>query len=169
MTSILFFFSKVVRKSIPNQPIPDAQSRGVYIRTANFNLAAPGFLTFIDPPSPVNHVNDVANLTMGILETAERVVNLVWPEESKGLAFTFPPPDCSSVSEADASICVPLFYQKMREQDLIRVTEPKVKMVVIVLAPWAIAMSDIYEMLTIGKVRVHESWLPSLIFLVIIF
>lgn len=95
---------------------------------------------------------------MGILETAERVVNLVWPEESKGLAFTYPPPDCSSVSEADASICIPLFYQKMREQDLVRVTEPKIKMVVIVLAPWAIAMSDMCELLTIGKVRVENDF-----------
>lgn len=147
----------LICKSVPSEPIPDAQSRGVSIRTANFNLPAPGFLTFVDPPSPISQISDVASLIMGVLETAERVVNLVWPEESKGFAFTFPSPDCPSVSEADASLCIPLYYQQMREQNLGKVTEPKVKIVVIVLAPWAIALVNMHDMLSVGALPAHSN------------
>ncbi|GJJ13166.1 hypothetical protein Clacol_007417 [Clathrus columnatus] len=147
---------KAFIRTIPSSPIHDADSRGTYIRTANLNIPAPGFLTFIDPPTQVDDAMSLAKTTMRVLETAERVVNLVWPEESRGVTSTFAT-DCCAVSEADANICVPLHYMKIRERDLVSVIEPKVKMVVIVLAPWAIAMADMHEMLTVGKFPPFEN------------
>lgn len=145
------FSSQVIHKNIPSEPIPNAESRGIYIRTANFSLPAKGFWTFNEPSPQIDDAFTLAQWTMQVLETAERVVNMVWPEESKGLRFTFAK-ESSMIPDDDASICAAVHYEKVREEDLVSLMEPKVKMVVIVMPPWALAPADIYDMLTMGQV-----------------
>ncbi|GJJ14487.1 hypothetical protein Clacol_008751 [Clathrus columnatus] len=50
------------------------------IRTARFNLPAPGFMTFTDPFPPIDNAMGLAKyISQMMLETAEAVLNLAFP------------------------------------------------------------------------------------------
>ncbi|GJJ12864.1 hypothetical protein Clacol_007110 [Clathrus columnatus] len=129
---------------VPSKPVVEADDAATRIRTANFNIPAPGFLTYSKQLPSISNVTTLAQHTLQLLETSERVLNAVWPKESQGHTFTIPT-ESSVVPAADSAICVPIYYTKVRERDLVSINEPMVKMVVLVIPPWALAGADFYE------------------------
>ncbi|GJJ16081.1 hypothetical protein Clacol_010360 [Clathrus columnatus] len=134
----------VMDEFVPSKPVMEVEDAATRIRTANFHIPAPGFLIYSKQLPSINNVMTLAQHTLQLLETSERVLNAVWPKESQGHIFTIPT-ESSVIPTADSDICVPIYYTKVRERDLVRMNEPMVKMVVLVIPPWALAGADFYE------------------------
>ncbi|GJJ16090.1 hypothetical protein Clacol_010369 [Clathrus columnatus] len=134
----------VMDEFVPSKPVVEVKDAATRIRTANFHIPAPGFLIYSKQLPSINNVMTLAQHTLQLLETSERVLSAVWPKESQGHIFTIPT-ESSVISTADSEICVPIYYTKVRERDLVRMNEPMVKMVVLVIPPWALAGADFYE------------------------
>ncbi|GJJ06000.1 hypothetical protein Clacol_000187 [Clathrus columnatus] len=129
-------------KFVPSKPIENTEDAATRIRTPNFNIPAPGFLVYSKPLPSIDNVMTLAKHTLQLLETSERVLNLVWPKESGGHTFTIPIKS-SVIPAPDSEICIPIYYTKVREGDLIRKNEVMIKMVVLVVPPWAFADADL--------------------------
>ncbi|GJJ12712.1 hypothetical protein Clacol_006956 [Clathrus columnatus] len=139
-----------MNKFVPSNPIEDTGDATTSIRTANFNIPAPGFLVYSKPLPSIDNVTTLAKHTLQLLETSERVLNLVWPKESGGHTFTIPT-ESSVIPAPDSEICVPIYYTKVREGDLIRMNEVMIKMMVLVVPPWAFADADLYEFINMSS------------------
>ncbi|GJJ12705.1 hypothetical protein Clacol_006949 [Clathrus columnatus] len=140
----------VMDKFVPSKPIEDTEDPATRIRTPNFNIPAPGFLVYFKPLPSIDNVMTLAKHTLQLLETSERVLNLVWPKESGGYTFTIPT-ESSVIPAPDSEICVPIYYTKVSEGDLIRMDEAMIKMVVLVVPPWAFADADLYEFINMSS------------------
>ncbi|GJJ14488.1 hypothetical protein Clacol_008752 [Clathrus columnatus] len=140
----------------PSRVNRQAEDPRDHIRLARFNLPAPGFTTFVADPSPLidNAMGFAKYISQMMLETAEAVLNLAWPNASRGHTFIIPTD--SVVPETDKEICVPLYYTKVRESDLVNIREPMVKLVVIVLPPWTCAMGDFNDIISMKQFPAFE-------------
>ncbi|GJJ09080.1 hypothetical protein Clacol_003302 [Clathrus columnatus] len=137
-------------KFVPSKPIEDIEDAATRIRTPNFNIPAPGFLVYSKSLPSINNVMTLAKHTLRLLETSGRVLSLVWSKESGGHTFTIPT-ESPVIPAADSEICVPIYYTKVREGDLIRTNEAVVKMVVLVVPPWAFTGADLYEFINMSS------------------
>ncbi|GJJ12720.1 hypothetical protein Clacol_006964 [Clathrus columnatus] len=140
----------VMDEFVPATPVEDNEDLATRIRTANFNIPAPGFLVYSKPLPSIDNVMTLAKHTLQLLETSERLINVVWPKESQGHTFTIAT-ESSVIPPADSELCVPIYYTKVRERGLIRINEAMVKMVVLVVPPWAFAGADLYEFINMSS------------------
>ncbi|GJJ08093.1 hypothetical protein Clacol_002301 [Clathrus columnatus] len=141
---VAYLLFAVMDEFLPSKPVVEVEDAAMMISTANFNIPAPGFLIYSKQLPSINNVVTLAQHTLHLLETCERVLNVVWPRESEGHTFTIPA-ESSVVPAADSAIRVPIYYAKVRERDLISINEPMVKTVILVIPPWAPAGADLHE------------------------
>ncbi|KIJ49272.1 hypothetical protein M422DRAFT_45172 [Sphaerobolus stellatus SS14] len=150
-------------KYIPDTSIVNAETKGTLVRAAYIGVPAHSFPRIVPPTvEPVLNMDNLIRWMMVPLLAAERIMTLVWPEETKGYA-------CMTVSreklsrlatDRDIGLCRPIWWQKMRSQgqdeDDDENFESTCKLVVLSVLPWVLKPSDMQEFVRQGPFPIVE-------------
>ncbi|KAF8512842.1 hypothetical protein BU17DRAFT_95878 [Hysterangium stoloniferum] len=147
---------------IPSQPLPN-QGYDVEI-----NMDAASFSVVQTVRPPLEYIEGLVSWVMSIASTAERILKLTWPDETAGYAAHVP--DLSPILRfgpgyTDNDICRTIAWTKVsgRSESL---REPATKMIVMVMAPWALGnleMRDFIELGTFVPYKIpRENELPQI-------
>ncbi|GJJ14494.1 hypothetical protein Clacol_008758 [Clathrus columnatus] len=148
-----------IQDNIPSQPVTTDIACDKFLRSSkDFYLPAPGFVSSVEPLPLVKNAVELAQATLQVLKTAERVVNLVW---SAGQDHVFAPQTPLLPVEGNTPFCLPLFYAKIKETDEAELYRARMKIVIILMTPWALSRADMHDMLMLKRlpsIKSNGSW-----------
>jgi hypothetical protein len=87
------------------------------------------------------------------LLTAERVMCIVWPEQTKGFCL-MTQKIAPEIIATDADIYRAYYWKKCRGVDEDDLQDPICKLVIAALAPWALSPKDMDDFMRVGQVSI---------------
>lgn len=154
------FRTLLVVIKIPNRRLPGAHDTA-HDRPACICLPAPSFDIPFDPPRGIYDIDTMSSWMNLPLRTAERIMSLVWPDETRGYIIT-PCHKRPIDLDRDTDLYKSYFYKKSRDVDHNNTQESLYKMIIMQLIPWALTKKDLDNFMRVSHVCGFQSVLPKI-------
>lgn len=116
-------------------------------------------------PGPSLGPDDLLQWVMVPLLAAERIMNLVWPEETKGFAYmTVAKTKLSKQScDPDFKLYRPVWWRNTDDAENEGLTTSSYKLVILSFLHWVLAPGDMQDFIGVAEVSINHSLYISLI------
>ncbi|KAF8587568.1 hypothetical protein K439DRAFT_1658990 [Ramaria rubella] len=137
-----------ILKNFPNKPIVGAADHS-YERPAHICIPAPSFDIIFATPARMRDMRTMSAWMEMPLLTAERLMYIVWPEQTKG--FCLMTSQNTHSNGLDDPLYKAYYWKKCRGIDQDDITQSTCKVIIAALAPWALSPIDMDDFMRIDQ------------------
>ncbi|KAF8522826.1 hypothetical protein JB92DRAFT_3094165 [Gautieria morchelliformis] len=144
---------------IPDKPIPGAHDTA-YHRPTSLCMPASSFAIEFNPPKGISDVITMTSWVNRPVLTAERVLDIVWPEATKGYSMMIQQMEPEFRRSREAELYRLYSYKQCRGVDQNDIQEPVCKMVIAQLIPWAFTPKNMDDFLRVKGLPAFSAKTP---------